>query len=123
MKNGVLIIASIILLIVTLSFFIWQYIFSIYEVTVSVSSSNVKVGDRVIITVLPINSFGNVVPFRKPDCEFEFVEGHNLVNSIEKNNRAEITFTAKSVGKIILYVSSPLSLEKNLVEINVNPKW
>jgi len=120
-NNSVLITTAIILFLLILSFFAWQYIFSIYEVTVSVGSRNVKTGDHVTIKAFPINSFGNVAPFRKLDCKFEFVEGRNLVQSIKEINSSSITFTAKASGKVVLYVSCPLSLEKNLVEINIFP--
>jgi hypothetical protein len=120
-KNGILIIASILFVLFVLSFFAWQYIFSIYEVTVSVSSRNVNTGDKVTIKAIPINSFGKVPPLRKLDCKFEFVEGRNLIQSTKENSSSSITFTATSPGKVVLHVSSPLSLEKNLVEISIHP--
>jgi len=67
-------VAVIITVFLLLSFFGWQYVFSIYEVKVAVVPEKVSVGDRVSVRLIPLNSFGKKAPFRKVVEEVKVVE-------------------------------------------------
>ena len=115
-------VAVIITVFLLLSFFGWQYVFSIYEVKVAVVPEKVSVGDRVSVRLIPLNSFGKKAPFRKVVEEVKVVEGTENIDVLPETTSGNFSFRAVSQGKVELHISSGVSLETNLVKINISGK-
>ncbi|MEI7810896.1 MAG: hypothetical protein WCJ01_00565 [Ignavibacteria bacterium] len=99
--------------------------FNIYEVSFKVSDVVLFADNKStsIIEVIPLNSFGNRVPFRKSPAEFQIVEGVDLVEIIQNDiDNGILTLKAKDMpGKITVRIKSEYSLMPSLIEISIQP--
>ncbi len=114
--------AVIITVLLLLSFFGWQYVFSIYEVKVAVVPEKVSVGDRVSVRLSPLNSFGKKAPFRKVQEEVKIVKGAENIEVLPETTSEDFSFRAVLPGEVELHVASEVSLETNLVKINISDR-
>jgi hypothetical protein len=101
------------------AFLIYNYYFSIYEVTFDSVPKSVKPGDTVTIHLTPINGAGFKVPFRTSPFEYKFIEGESIVNRVtDKANEGELVFFVSSPGNLKLLVTPKHALKPTLFEIN-----
>ncbi len=100
-----------IVLIFLLSFFIWHFFLSIYEVKYepSVNEKELKCNSEISIQTVGINSFGWELPFRKIKSKVEIIEGNDLIKLTRKNNFIIIK-TLNKEGKFIIKVLPEFSL-------------
>ena len=124
MKNPLAILV-IIILIAIIGLASYSYIFKIYETKVETSAQSLFADNNstVIISVVPVNSFGWKAPFRKSKAAFEIREGKELVDIVsEDDSSGTLILHAKyKTGKVIVYVKPELALLPTLVEINIYP--
>ncbi len=113
---------AVIIVLILLSFFGWQYVFSIYEVKVAAVPGKVSVGDKVSVRLIPLNSFGKKAPFRKVPEEVKVVKGAENIEVLPEVTSGNFSFRAVRQGEVELHVSSDVSLETNLIKINVSCK-
>ncbi|MBI9073482.1 MAG: hypothetical protein JEY94_17905 [Melioribacteraceae bacterium] len=92
------------------SFFLWQYVFLIYEVTYKITPEELYFDNETImnIEVIPLNSFGKPAPFRSAPSKFFIDEGIDYIKIIETNeNEGFIKIKAvKASGKVVLTIKS-----------------
>jgi hypothetical protein len=105
---------------IIISFLIFNYYFSIYEVTFGKVPEKVKIGDSVTISLTPINGAGTKVPFRTSPFEIKFIEGESTVKIIDdKSTEGEFIFKTTSPGNIKLLVTPKHALKPTIFEIIV----
>ncbi|MBE2280821.1 MAG: hypothetical protein IAE91_10545 [Ignavibacteriaceae bacterium] len=103
----------------------YLYVFSIYEVKIEVSRNKIYTDGEsyTLITVVPINSFGNRAPGRSVNVDFQITEGADLAEIDKSNlNKGIIVLKAKSKpGKVIILVKPDLAVFPTYVEILILP--
>lgn len=105
---------------IIISFLIFNYYFSIYEVTFGKVSERVKIGDSVTITLTPINGAGKKVPFRTSPFEIKFLEGESIIKVVDdKSAEGEFIFKTTSPGEIKLLVTPKHALKPSMFDIIV----
>jgi hypothetical protein len=122
---NILIIGLLALLIV--SFSLYQYVFSIYEVTYTENPEKLFADNQSTITIkaIPINSFGWKAPFRNAYAKFEITEGSDLVNIVSGKNRTDsLILQAKNkIGKVVVLIHSEYALLPSSIEITIYPNF
>lgn len=126
MKRGnPVIYISILIIILILGFFIYQYLIKIYESTVKVEPRNLFADNQstLTISVVPLNAFGSKALFRNSPAEFEIIEGGSLVKiQLLDNENGLLILKAKSeTGKVAVKIKSKHSLLPMMVEIMIQP--
>ncbi len=124
-RNQILLLSVLIFLIITL--LAYMYLFNIYETEISVTPKELFADNHsiVVIRVIPLNSFGKRIPFRKVPAEFEIIEGKDQV-TVEKLNRDEGILVLKAgakTGEVSIIVKSEKSLLPSYVLIQVKPNY
>ncbi len=123
--NVLLIIALLVLSII--SFALYQYVFSIYEVTYRVTPEKLFADNQstVLIEAIPINSFGWKAPFRNVYAKFDITEGGDLVNiASEKQAEGILKLQAKNkTGKVVVLIHSKYALLPSSIEITIYPNY
>ena len=101
----------IIVLVFLLSFFVWHFFLSIYEVkfNTSVEGSILKCNSEIIIKTIGVNSLGWELPFRKIESKVEIIDGKDLVELSQLENSIKIK-TLNTEGKLAIKASPNLSL-------------
>ena len=109
------------------AFFLYMYVFNIYEVEVSVNPRELFADGKSTLKIeaVPLNSFGKRAPFRNVSAEFNFTEGSDLVSVITRDEKnGVIVLKAKfTPGKVEVMVKPEKSLLPSLVEIQINPNY
>lgn len=120
-RNSIVVV--IVLIIVVLLFLVYQYVFSIYEVTYSVKPESLYADNTSTVTVaaVPLNSFGKEAPFRNVSVNFEIKEGSELVEIISQDpGDGFITLKAKNgIGTVVIIARTTKALLPSLIEIPV----
>ena len=106
-----------------LIFFLWQYVFNIYEVEIVFEPKELCADGNSIVRIqtLPINSFGHRIPFRTVACEFLLIEGKELIEVFE-NYQTVGKFSIKvkgQIGKVSIRIKTNYSIIPTIVEINI----
>ncbi len=80
---------------------------------------------EVVISVVPLNSFGWRALFRTASAEFVIKEGLPLVEiiKIDKVNGRLILKAKSEKGKVVIEIKSPFSLLPTIIEIPVYPNY
>ncbi len=105
---------------IIISFLLFNYYFSIYEVTFGKVPEKVKIGDSVTISLTPINGAGTIVPFRTSPFEIKFIEGESILKVVDdKSAEGEFVFKTTSPGNIKLLVTPKHALKPTMFEIIV----
>lgn len=119
-----------ILVLLTLVYALWYYVFNIYEVRYEINQIekfdddekvNVIVNEKLYeVKNIPINLMGKKVPLRKLDFDFEIIEGASLVEIQPRENKEELFFRSlKKSGKVIFIFKNKLSLFPQIVEFEL----
>lgn len=103
----------------------YLYVFSVYEVDVTISS-RVLYADQESVTVIecrPVNGLGFTVPFRKVEAKLAITEGQGLVTVIESDtSTGRFVIQAKDLkGKVVLRVSGKFMLFPSVFEVEILP--
>jgi hypothetical protein len=105
----------------------YHYFINIYEVTVSSKPEALYADNQseVVISVVPLNSFGWRALFRTASAEFVIKEGLPLVEiiKIDKVNGRLILKAKSEKGKVVIEIKSPFSLLPTIIEIPVYPNY
>lgn len=105
--------------------FLWQYVFSAYEVKSVVKRYGFNgTGKKVEIEVFPVNSFGAKIPFRTIKAEFKVEKGDSLLTAdsrILQENKFSFNLTGNP-GTIVVKIFTDLSLFPLIEEIEVLPE-
>jgi hypothetical protein len=119
------IVVVIVLIIVVLLLLVYQYVFSIYEVTYSVKPETLYADNTSTVTVaaVPLNSFGKEAPFRNVSVNFEIKEGSELIEILSEDpDDGFIILKAKNgTGTVVLLARSTKALLPSLIEIPIYP--
>ncbi|MCF8241870.1 MAG: hypothetical protein K9J16_10820 [Melioribacteraceae bacterium] len=118
-----LIFAAIIIIagICIISFFIWHYGFSIYEVRSKVDYSRFKDDSIVLIKVFPVNSFGSRIPLRNIEADFDIISGSESIDKIEKISGNELLIKIlNQFGEVKISIDSQYSLAPQIISINID---
>lgn len=114
-----------VLLAIIIILFGYQYLFSIYEVDISVVPGVLYADNNsiCIIKAIPLNSFGVKAPFRKASAEFEIKEGRDLIEIIELDEINGILKikAAEKTGTVIIYVKPEKAILPSSFEIKIFP--
>lgn len=117
----------LILISVVASFFLYMYVFNIYEVNVTVAPKELFADGNSMMKIktVPLNSFGKQAPFRTSSAKFEVTGGKNLVTIIKSDeaNGVMILKAKFSTGKVEVMVRPEKSLLPTLLEIPVHPNY
>lgn len=103
--------------------FLSLYVLNVYGDIIIKSPDNLFAdpSSTIKIKVMPVNSFGWHLPFRKSNAEFIFIEGKNLVEIIEEDPK-EGFIILRSIGipgKVEINVKSKFSFLPNLIIIEI----
>ena len=105
----------------------YHYFINIYEVIVSSEPEALYADNQseVVISVVPLNSFGWRALFRTASAEFVIKEGLPLVEiiKIDKVNGRLILKAKSEKGKVVVEIKSPFSLLPTIIEIPVYPNY
>lgn len=102
--------------------FLWQYVFSIYEVFYKIEPKDLYVTDSVIkIESVPLNALGFRAPFRESPFNYEWESGSELVEVVEDNSDSGylILKSTGTTGMVVLRVKSKYALLASIVEIRI----
>jgi hypothetical protein len=117
--------AVIIILALIILLLIYQYVFSIYEITYSVKPESLFADNTSTVTIaaVPLNSFGREAPFRTAEVTFEIKEGSELVEPVSHNPKEGyiILRAGDKTGTVVLLARSKKSLLPALIEIQIFP--
>lgn len=118
----IMILVSIMILILIFGYY---FLYNIYEVKVEVNPAQLyaDANSKLEIKIIPINSLGSKALFRSTQCEFEIIEGKELVDIISLD-REKCILKIKSrgiEGKVGIKIYSNHSLFPQYVEILVLP--
>ena len=116
-----------IILFLVLIFLCYHYLINIYEVRVITEPEALYADNQstVVVSVVPLNSFGWRALFRTASAEFVIKEGLPLVEiiKIDKSNGRLILKAKSAKGKVVIEVKSPFSLLPTIIEIPVYPNY
>jgi hypothetical protein len=124
-RSKIYLLAVIVLIIIIL--FVYQYLFSIYEVTYSVEPKILYADNKseTVIEVIPLNAWGWRAPLRNAPAKFEIKEGADLIEIIQQyNEKGMLILKAKSSsGKVIILVRPKTALLPTSIEIIIHPNF
>lgn len=111
MVKSTLVTLFIIILLLLLSFFLWHFFLSIYEVKfdTSVDGSTLNCDSELTIKTIGVNSLGWELPFRTIISKVEISNGQGLFNLSEDENLIKIK-TFGNEGEFSIKVIPELSL-------------
>lgn len=120
-RNKILIIlisvSSLILL------FLGMYVFNVYGDIIKKNPQNLFTdqSSTIKIEVVPINAFGWEIPFRNSKTEFKIIEGEDLIEILNEDNRRGILILRSKgmIGNVEVSVKSQFSLFPTLVSIEI----
>jgi hypothetical protein len=119
------IVTVIVIITVLILLLVYQYVFSIYEVTYSVKPENLYADNTSTVTIaaVPLNSFGKEAPFRSASVNFEIKEGSELVEILSQNpDDGFMILKAKGgTGTVVILARSSKALLPSLIEVSVYP--
>ncbi|MHB1686886.1 MAG: hypothetical protein ACYCVH_05900 [Ignavibacteriaceae bacterium] len=117
----------VIAFIIILSLLFYYYILNIYEVAYSVNPKNLFADYKstVIIKTIPINALGFEAPFRHSRTNFKIIEGKELVNVYQDDERHGILIlkAKDQTGKVVVSVKSVNSLLPSEIIIFIYPNY
>lgn len=126
-KGKINIYTFIVILLLIGGLLFYHYFVNIYEVTVSAEPEALYADNQseVVVSVVPLNSFGWRALFRTASAEFVIKEGLPLVEiiKIDKSNGRLILKAKSAKGKVVIEVKSPFSLLPTIIEIPVYPNY
>lgn len=126
-KRRINIYTAVIIFFLVIGFLFYQYLVNIYEVTVLVEPEALYADNHstVIVSAIPLNSFGWKALFRTVTAEFVIEEGNSLVETIKTDTKnGKLFLRAKyETGKITVRIESEYSLLPTIIEIPVNPNY
>lgn len=126
-KRRINIYTAVIIILLVIGFLFYQYLVNIYEVTVLVEPEALYADNHstVIVSVIPLNSFGWKALFRTVTAEFVIEEGNSLVETIKTDTKnGKLFLRAKyETGKITVRIESEYSLLPTIIEIPVYPNY
>lgn len=100
-----------------------MYVLNIYGDVIVKDPENLYADNTstIIIEAIPINAFGWKIPFRKSWAEFNIIEGENLIDIIQKNDKdGMIILRSRGIpGKVEISVKTKFSLFPNLVKVEI----
>lgn len=108
-----------------LSFVIYNYLISIYEVSVEINPKHIYADFKTIVTVqvVPVNALGFKAIFRSTTSRFVIIEGNQLVEIIESNSKvSRLKLKTKGLtGTVGIKIYSEHALFPQFVEIEISP--
>ncbi len=117
----------ILLLIVIAGFFVYQNIFSIYEVIYNIHPARLYADNKsdLVIEAIPLNSFGWRAPLRNSPADFTIVEGAELVEIVFIDRlKGIIKIKAKEKpGKVLITIKPKFSLLPSTIEISIEANF
>lgn len=113
----------ILIISVSILFFVWLYLINIYEVKVETSVESILIPDNnsIYVSVIPLNSFGHRALFRNIKASFIVEEGKELIEKIIVNEDSnQIHIETKSLpGKIELLIKTEKGLFPTQIQIPI----
>ena len=112
-------ITSILLFII--SFIVWHFLLSIYEVKfeTSYNTSSLKPNSTLTIKTIGINSLGWELPFRTIKSKVEIVEGRDLIQ-LTKESNSIIIKTLDKEGEFTLKIIPVLSFSSSVFKFKIS---
>jgi uncharacterized protein with von Willebrand factor type A (vWA) domain len=113
-------IVIVVLLLFAVSFFVYYFIFNIYELTYKVEIKRSTENTSIIIKSIPLNSFGKKAIFRNAPANFEIKEGRKLVEIQEENfgKGYFVIITKEKNGFVSIDASSEYALFPSVLRIS-----
>lgn len=125
MKGKAELLILIIVGVALLAFFLFGYLFNIYEADIRVSSKKLYAdgSSESLIAIIPLNSFGNQTPFRVVGGTFEILEGNHLVEIVARDvEKGILIVRARSTpGKVVIKVTPRMAILPSEVVILIYP--
>lgn len=113
----------LILIIAIILFFLWQYVFSIYEVFYKTEPEHLYTSaDSVIkLEAVPLNALGFRAPFRNAPFTYEWESGRQLVEIVEDRHEQGylVLRSAGSEGTVVIKIKGRYTLLPSLIEIRI----
>jgi hypothetical protein len=120
--KGPQIIIITLLLIITIVF-LYNYVFTIYEVIAVSEPEFIFAGSDNIVKIylVPVNAFGWKTPMRKTDGKFQIIEGEEFVQivSVDEENGFIILRSVGLPGKVGLRIESQYALFPLYFEVRI----
>jgi len=117
----------ILLLTCIAGFFLYEYIFNIYEVTYNIQPERLYADNKssLIIEAVPLNSFGWRAPFRNSPSEFTIIEGADLIEIVFVDSvKGIIKIKAKDKsGKVSITIKPKFSMFPSTIEIIIEADY
>ncbi len=114
-----------VLIFIAVVFFLWQYVFQIYEVRFQLNSDVYFANEasEIKIVAVPLNSFGYKAPFRKVKTEYRIEKGKDLVKVllIDNKNGILILQTTLLSGEVEVIATTNKTIFPNIIRIKINP--
>lgn len=110
---------------VTAAFIVYYFLFNIYGSEIIREPENLFADNtsEMMIKIIPVNSLGWKVLFRHSSAVFNIVEGEDLIETIQKNEK-EGMLRIRSLGKeglVGIKIKSEHSLLTEYIEVKIIP--
>lgn len=119
MKKYLAIVTTLILLVI-ISFVVWHFLLSIYEVKFETSNdaSILKPNSTLTIKTIGVNSLGWELPFRTIKSKIEIIEGKDLIKLSQMGNSVIIK-TLDKEGNFAVKIYPNLSFNPTVLEYRI----
>ncbi len=120
MKSKIFIAFSI-LVIAAFGYYLYWYFFrNVYEIDYSIDldKENYSIGDKVVIDILPLNTFGKVIKNKEVAFTFEIMNEQNCSKITKKENQLLVEFINN--GFLELKITPELALKPTIFSFNVS---
>ncbi len=120
MVKSTVVTSLILVLVFLLSFFIWHFFLSIYEVkfNTSVNGSILNCNSELTIKTIGVNSLGWELPFRTIESKVEIIDGNDLIELFQFENSIVVK-TLSTEGQFTIKVIPKLSLNPTQFSCNI----
>lgn len=105
-----------------IAFLFWQYILQVYEIRYVLSDEKLYTGKEssIILSAVPLNSFGKQAPFRKTsDLKINFIKGEEKVDTIYLESGKVKFLSRGKTGIVSFTVNSEYSLVPSKLSFDI----
>lgn len=125
MAKRILITVFTILSVIILSFFVWHFFLSVYEVKIEYvsDSKELSYNSTIYINCIAVNSLGWHLVYRDTQSKLNIQEGHNLITVHNSNEKNEFVLKTKTEpGNFVLRISSKLAFSPTTFAFTISDK-
>jgi len=119
-KISIVILFLIFILVIVLIF--WLYFFNIYEAKIFVNPKALTINSnsKVVIEIIPLNSFGIKALFRTIPINYEIISGKELIEIENVSKNVIHLYSKGSIGEAEILIIPSIGLFPTKIKIPIN---